>query len=115
MRSDPDAARSSVAGLPDEIWLDLAFTLAAMPGVFLVAALGQDLDLPRKAPILIARLVLGFTVAATIRSAVGGCPCARNPLTGNAFERLAPVLTALATLTLAAAAQSGRPAPARKA
>lgn len=115
VQAAPEAASCTFAGLPDEIWLNLAVTVLAMLAVVALAALGPRLAVPKSAPVLIAKFVLGFTVASTIWSAVVMPLLPHSLVTGIAFERLVLVLTALATLVLAAAAQSGRPAPARDA
>ena len=60
----PEAARCSIAGLPDAIWINLAITGGAVVILLALAALGPRIRIPRQAPILIAKIVLGFTVAA---------------------------------------------------
>lgn len=106
---DPEATTCSIAGLPDEIWANLAITLVAILGVVLIAALGRRLRIPRNAPMLIAKLVLGFTVAVTAWSAVVMLLLPIDVVTGLGFERLILLLTAGASLALTAAAQGSLP------
>jgi hypothetical protein len=105
--SDPAAASCTVAGLPDEIWVNLAITLVAMLGVVGLAAIGRRIGVSRRAPTLIAKTVLGFIVAVTAWSAVMVPLLPLDVVTGVLFERTILVLTALASLAMAAAAQAG--------
>lgn len=102
----PDAASCSVAGLPDAIWGNLAITLAAILGVVLIASANGRLRVPSVAPVLIARLVLGFTVAATVWSAVAVPLLPTEVIVGLGFERGNMILTAAAALVMAAAART---------
>ncbi|TVQ85955.1 MAG: hypothetical protein EA400_14220 [Chromatiaceae bacterium] len=73
-----------------------------------LAALGHRLHIPRQAPMLIAKLVLGFTVAATAWTAVALPLLPVELITGAWFEHAVLVLTAIATVAVAAAAHAGR-------
>jgi hypothetical protein len=70
IENDPVGARCSVAGMPDAIWINLAISGAAVVVLFVMAALGPKLHIPPQAPMVIAKIVLGFTVAATVWTAV---------------------------------------------
>jgi hypothetical protein len=104
----PETTRCSIAGRPDAIWIDLAITGVAALVVLVLATLGGRLRIPRQAPILIAKLVLGFTVAATAWTAVAVPLLPVELITGAWFEHAVLVLTAIATVAVAAAAHSGR-------
>ncbi|RKT43829.1 hypothetical protein BDD21_1189 [Thiocapsa rosea] len=108
VQNDPDAARCSVAGLPDTIWINLAITGVAVAAVLALAALGHRLRIPRHAPILIAKIVLGFTVATTAWTAVVAPMLPVEPVTGLLFEQITLTLTAIATVAAAAAAHAGQ-------
>jgi len=102
------AADCGIAGLPNEIWINLAITAVALVAVLLLSALGRRLHIPREAPMLIAKVVLGFTVAATIWTAIA-VPLLPIELIASAlFEQIILALTATATVAVAAAAHAGR-------
>jgi len=104
----PEAANCSVAGLPNEIWINLAITVVALVAVLLLSALGRRLHIPREAPMLIAKVVLGFTVAATFWTAIA-VPLLPIELIASAlFEHIILALTATATVAVAAVAHAGR-------
>ena len=104
----PEAARCSIAGLPDAIWINLAITGGAVVILLALAALGPRLRIPRQAPIVIAKIVLGFTVAASAWSAVVVPLLPLELVAGALFEHSIVTLTAIATIAVAAAAHAGR-------
>lgn len=108
IQNDPATASCSVAGMPDELWVNLAVTLLATVGVLVLAALGRRLHVPRQAPMLIAKVVLGFTVAVTAWCAVVVPLLPVELVAGVLFERVVLALSAVLTLVFAAAAQAGR-------
>jgi hypothetical protein len=104
----PETARCSIAGLPDAIWINLAITAGAMMVLLALAAFGSRLRIPRQAPILIAKIVLGFTVAATAWAAIAVPMLPLEVVTGALFEHSVLTLTAIATIAVAVAAHAGR-------
>lgn len=104
----PEAARCSIAGLPGAIWINLAITGGAVVILLALAALGPRLRIPRQAPIVIAKIVLGFTVAASAWTAVVVPLLPLELVAGALFEHSIVTLTAIATIAVAAAAHAGR-------
>ncbi len=104
----PEAARCSIAGLPDAIWINLAITGGAVVVLLALAAFGTRLRIPRQAPIVIAKIVLGFTVAASAWTAIVVPLLPLELVTGALFEHSIVTLTAIATIAVATAAHAGR-------
>jgi hypothetical protein len=104
----PEATSCSIAGMPDSIWINLAITGGAMAALLILAALGRRLRIPLQAPMLIAKLVLGFTVAATAWTAIAVPLLPVELVTSALFEHSLLALTAAATVGFAAAAHAGR-------
>ena len=73
-----------------------------------LAALGPRLRIPRQAPILIAKIVLGFTVAASAWTSIAVPMLPLELVAGALFEHSIFTLTAIATIAVAAAAYAGR-------
>jgi hypothetical protein len=105
--SDSDATCGPL-GMPAGVWLNLAIT-----GVALLAVLGLALArrrLPRweAAPELIAKTVLGFTIAFVGWSSIIVPLLPTAVVTGAVFEHLAVAVTAALTVAFAAASWLGR-------
>lgn len=104
----PQTAHCRSSGRPDSLWVNLAVTGIALVGVLAFAVVGRRLRIAHQAPMWIAKLVLGFTIAATVWSAVAVPLLPVALVTGAPFEHAILVLTAIATLAVAVAAQAGR-------
>lgn len=108
IQSDPASEICTFAGLPNALWVNLAITLLAVVAVLVLAAIGRRLRVPRQAPMWIAKVVLGFTVAAAVWTSVVVPMLPVELIAGALFEHVTLSLTAIATVAVAAAAQAGR-------
>lgn len=96
------------SGMPAGVWVNLAITVLAMLAIVLLALLRRRLPRWEAAPELIAKTVLGFTIAFVAWSAIVVPLLPSAWVTGAAVEHLAVLLTALLTVAFSAASWIGR-------
>ncbi|MGH3145456.1 MAG: hypothetical protein ACRDTR_06595 [Rubrobacter sp.] len=95
-------------GLPNGVWINLGITAAALAAVLALGAVRDLLPRRRSAPTLVAKAVLGFTVAVTGWAAIVLPLLPDSTVTGALFEHLTLAVTATATVGVAGASWLGR-------
>lgn len=95
-------------GMPSGVWLNLAITAVALIAVIGLALARRRLPRWEAAPELIAKAVLGFTVAFVAWSSIVVPLLPSGVVTGAVFEHVAVAVTATLTVAFAAASWLGR-------
>lgn len=95
-------------GMPAGVWLNLAITALALIAVFGLALARRRLPTWEAAPELIAKTVLGLTIAFVGWSSIVVPLLPAGVVTGAAFEHVAVAVTAALTVAFAAASWLGR-------
>jgi hypothetical protein len=95
-------------GMPNGVWLNLAITVLALIAVVGLALARRRLPRREAAPELIAKLVLGITVAFVAWSSIVVPLMSPDVVTSALFEHIAVAVTAALTVAFAAASWLGR-------
>lgn len=105
--ADPDASCQTM-GMPAGVWLNLAITVTALLAVLALALARHRLPRWEAAPELIAKTVLGLTIAFVGWSSIVVPLLPTTFVTSALLEHLAVALTAGLTVAFAAASWLGR-------
>lgn len=96
------------AGMPVGVWINLTITVIALIAVLGLALARRRLPKWETAPELIAKTVLGFTIAFVGWSSIVVPLLPASVVTGAVFEHVAIAATAILTVSFAAASWLGR-------
>lgn len=94
--------------VPAGVWLNLAMVVLGAAAVLLVTVFRTQLPVKRAAPIVIAKVVLGYTVAATLWIAVVAPLIPVEVLTSAALEHALMGATVVGAVSLSAGSWIGR-------
>ncbi len=103
-----DAPECGFAGLPSSVWVDLLIVSVAFVALGLMWLLRARMPHRSDAPGIAARAVLGYTVAVAVWGSVVVPLLPADVITGPWFEHVALVVTAVATVGVAATSWMGR-------
>jgi hypothetical protein len=113
---DIEAYRASLApnpdcgfgGLTSGIWISIAITVSALVAIFILALVRHRLPRTVGASQLIAKGVLGYTVAIVAWTSMVVPLLPRDVVAGAVFEHVTLIATGVATVLVAAAAWASR-------
>ena len=103
-----DEPQCGFAGLPSSVWIDLLIVSVAIVGVGSMWLLRNRIPRRPGSPAIAARVVLTYTVAVAVWGAAVVPLLPASVVTGQWFEHLALVVTAGATIGVAATSWMGR-------
>jgi hypothetical protein len=95
-------------GIPSGVWINLGVTVTAILAVLALAAVRDRLPRSLKAARIVAKSVLVLAVVVTVWTAVVVPLLPVSLVTGAPFEHVALVMTSIATVIVAAAANAAR-------
>jgi hypothetical protein len=104
----PGAIDCGVGGLTSGVWISIVITVTALAAIVLLALIRHRLPRSIKASELIAKGVLGYTVAIVAWTSMIVPLLPRDVVAGAVFEHVTLTATGVATVMVAAAAWAAR-------
>ena len=104
----PETNDCTVGGLSSGVWINIVITVAALLVILLLALVRHRLPRTIKASELIAKGVLGYTVAIVVWTSMVVPLLSRDVVAGAVFEHVTLSATGVATILVAAAAWAAR-------